>query len=178
MEKTIEKLALAKRDPDPTPKPDPPPTSSTAEALKMQGELDDLRKQVADNQAAQKAKHRKELLDAGAKAGKFMVADRPQWEKLYEKDPMLCETMLKTMQAVVPIGQRVGSGADGEEGTADQCEKIIRQIMKDESTPEKPVTYDVAFTKAYTRNRTLFERRDQEQLAIAKDYGQNVRMPG
>jgi PBP1b-binding outer membrane lipoprotein LpoB len=178
IEKVIGKVAAEKVEP--VVKADPvadPAVGRTARELDLSTQVEKLQKQVSENEAAQKAKAKKELLDAGAKAGKFAVADRKQWEALYEKDGALCESMLKTMQTVVPINQRVGSGGDGEESTEDRCEKIIQQIMKDESTPEKPVTYDVAFTKAYTRNRVLFERRDQEQLDIAKAHGVRVALP-
>ncbi len=67
------------------------------------------------------------------------------------------------MPAVVPIGERVGSGGDGEETTTQQCEKIVQKIVEDEK-----VTWDVAYSKAYSRNPRLFKQRDREQLAMAK----------
>jgi phage head maturation protease len=168
----IEKVATVKVEPSKK-----EVEGSSARELELQGEIDKLTKRVNDEADARKKESKKQLLDAAARAGKFAVADRKQWETLYDKDVALCEIMLKTMQPVVPINQRVGSGGDGEETTEQRCEKIIQQIIKDESMADKPVTYDVAFAKAYGRNRALFERRDQEQIDIAKAYGVRVALP-
>lgn len=174
LQKTVEvmqKTVAAMKAPEPL-KKEPEATGGSARELQLEAALEKLQKQVDDTDSAQRAKSKKELLDAGAAAGKFAVADRKQWEALHDKDSVLCASMLKTMQPVVPISQRIGSGGDGEETTNERCDKIVEQIMKDDK-----VTYDVAFAKAYGRNRALFERRDFEQLEIAKTYSIGVRIP-
>lgn len=141
--------------------------ATASQALALQEENERLTKAAADRDAKDKAETMKKMLDAAQKAGKFAPEKRPDWEIVFKQaGETVCARMLKDAPVVIPIGKRVGSGGEGEESTTQQCEKIVRQIMTDEKIP-----YDQAFTKAFSRNQKLFERRDAEQLALSSVRG-------
>lgn len=141
---------------------------AAAQTLALQAENEQLKAEKADREEKDQASAMKKLLDGAQAAGKFKAEKRSEWEKVFKSvGEQACASLLKDAAVVVPIGQRIGVGGDGEETTTERCEKVVRQIMKDES-----VTYDVAFAKAYQRNTKLFQQRDNEQLAASRGSGQ------
>lgn len=141
---------------------------ASGETISLQAKVEELQKTISDREEKDQAARMKKVLDGATAAGKFKAADRPDWEKTFKSSGEAVTTrILAKMPAVVPIGERVGSGGEGEETTTERCEKIVQQIMKDQS-----VGYDVALTKAYAKNSKLFKQRDAEQLAKAASGGQ------
>ena len=141
--------------------------TTAGEALQLQAENEQLKKVIADRDEKEQAAQMKKLLDGAIAAGKFSPAERADWESTFKAvGAVRCERLLKNMAAVVPMGQRIGAGGDGEESTGARCEKIVRKIMEDDK-----VSYDVAFQKAYQRNAKLFQKRDNEQLAASRAGG-------
>lgn len=141
--------------------------AASSQTLALQAENEALKVAASEREEKDKAERMKKLLDGAQAAGKFETAKRGDWETTFKAvGETVCARMLKDMKAVVPIGQRIGAGGDGEESTSDRCEKVVRQIMADEK-----LTYDVAFAKAYQRNTKLFQQRDNEQLAASRGSG-------
>jgi len=137
--------------------------TTAGEALALQAKVEELQKNIDDRNEKDLATSMKKVLDGAVAAGKIRAAERTEWEKNFrDLGGARCERILKNMAAVVPMGQRIGAGGDGEESTTERCEKIVQKIMQDEK-----VTFDVAYSKAYGRNSKLFQQRDAEQLAIA-----------
>ena len=141
---------------------------ASAETISLQAKVEELETEKKEREEKDQNARMKKLLDGAIAAGKFKAAKRPDWEKIFKSSgEAVTARTLADMPAVVPIGERLGTGGDGEETIEEQCEKIVRQIMADQK-----VSYDVAMTKAYAKNSKLFKRRDAEQLAKASHGGQ------
>ena len=141
---------------------------ASAETITLQAKVEELQKAISDREEKDQAARMKKLLDGAIAAGKFKAAKRPDWEKTFKSAGEAVTTrILADMPAVVPIGERVGSGGEGEETIDERCEKLVRQIMTEEK-----VGYDVAMTKAYSRNSKLFKQRDAAQLQRAAVHGE------
>lgn len=141
--------------------------TASAETITLQAKVEELQKSIDDREEKDQTTAMKKLLDGAIAAGKFKAAKRPDWEKTFKSTgEAVTARLLADMPAVVPLGERIGSGGEGEETTTQRCEKLIRQVMTDDK-----VGYDVALERAYARNSKLFKQRDAEQLAKSATGG-------
>ena len=167
LEKEVQKLKGAGT---PTkPKADPDDAKGESElVLKMQAQIDELQESLVKREKEDIETRKKLVLDAAASAGKFRVAERKQWEKDYDANPKMVERILKTMAAVVPIGERKGSGGSGDDKSADEqfndlVEAEVQKVMANEKI-DWATAYPKAVNSVTKRHPQLWETRSIESL--------------
>ena len=141
--------------------------AASGDTIALQIKLETLEREKEEREKKDKAASCKKLIDGAIAAGKIRAEKRADWEKVFETSGEAVTTrLLADAPVVVPIGQRIGSGGEGEDSTEGKCRKVIEKIMNDEKLP-----FDQAYSKAYQRNPKLFQLRDREQLAASSANG-------
>jgi Putative phage serine protease XkdF len=142
--------------------------NNSTEVTVLQAKIEKLETDISERDEKEQAERMKKLLDNAGAAGKFKAGNRPHWEKVFkEAGEATCSKLLADQPVIVPIGQRVGSGADGEVKSAMQrFEELADQIMKDEK-----VSIDKAYNIASRRDPKLKAERDKESLRSSQRVG-------
>lgn len=149
--------------------------SGSAEAIALQAKVEQLETEKRDREEKDAAAAMKKLMDGAIAAGKFKPEKRPKWEETFKKvGEKLCGELIKDLPAVVPIGERVGSGGGTEKSASDQFDEladvIAAELAKKDSLQIEQC-YDRAYKIASQRNPALAKARDQEQLALNAGVG-------
>jgi hypothetical protein len=130
--------------------------TAAATTIALQAKVEALEDELKKRDESDRNKRMKELLDASQAAGKFKVADRPKWEKVFKSaGEATCSDLLKNAAVVVAIGERIGADGAEIESLDSKCDKIVREIMKRDT-----VTFDKAMSSAYREHPALFRKRD------------------
>lgn len=139
--------------------------AASADTIGLQLKVETLEREKTEREDKDRAAACKKLIDGAIAAGKIEAAKRADWETIFKTTGEAVTTRtLNSMPVVVPVGKRVGVGADGvEKGVIELFEDAAAQISRDEK-----VSIDRAYDLAARRNPKLFEKRNREQLRLAK----------
>jgi len=166
--KVVDVVAKGKKDPDPKPDDDKG-EAKTASELELQRALEEANARLSKIETDGKLAKRKQILDLACAAGKFRANERKQWEKDYDTNPGMVERVLKSMAAVVPMGERVGVGADGDDDSADEkFQSLVDEKAKEIVAMDKcdyPTAWQRAVDQVFRKHPELWEARTNETLA-------------